>query len=51
MRHIRCDVDEHPEIARYHGERHFHTLIIGEHKVIPLDEDHMPRLMQLLLAD
>lgn len=51
LRYTRCDVEEHPEVAQHYGIRHCPTLIIDEHKVIPLDEDNMQRLRQLLLAD
>ncbi len=47
----RCDVEDNPGVAERFGVRHCPTLIVDEHRVIPIDEDNMARLRQLLTAD
>lgn len=47
----RCDVEDNPEVAERFGVRHCPTLIVDEHRVIPIDEDNVVRLRQLLAAD
>lgn len=47
----RCDVEDNPEVAERFGVRHCPTLTVDEHRVIPIDEDNVVRLRQLLAAD
>ncbi|MCO6412745.1 MAG: hypothetical protein J5I92_08375 [Thiogranum sp.] len=47
----RRDVEDHPELALRFGIRHCPTLIVDEHRVIPIDEDSAAKLRQLLTAD
>lgn len=51
LRYTRCDVEEHPDVARAYGVRHCPTLIVDEHKVIPIDEHNVRHLLRLMLAD
>jgi uncharacterized protein (DUF302 family)/glutaredoxin len=44
----RCDVEDSPELVQRFDVRHFPTLIVDEHRVIPIDEDSATRLRQLL---
>lgn len=47
----RCDVEDNPGLAARFGVRHCPTLIVDERRVIPIDEDNMARIGQLLAAD
>jgi glutaredoxin len=47
----RCDVEDYPELAQRFGVRHCPTLIVDDHRVIPVDENNAAQLRQLLTAD
>ena len=47
----RCDVEDNPGLAERFGVRYCPTLIVDERRVIPIDEDNVARLGQLLAAD
>ncbi len=47
----RCDVEDSPGLAERFGVRHCPTLIVDERRVIPIDEDNVAQLGQLLAAD
>jgi len=47
----RCEVEDHLELAQRFGVRHCPTLIVDEHRVIPIDENNATQLRQLLTAD
>lgn len=47
----RCDVEDYPELAQQFGVRHCPTLIVDDHRVIPVDENNAAQLSQLLTAD
>jgi thioredoxin-related protein len=47
----RCDVEDYPELAQRFGVRHCPTLIVDDHRVIPVDENNAAQLSQLLTAD
>jgi glutaredoxin len=47
----RCNIEDSPELARRLNIRHCPTLIVDEHRVIPIDEDNAARLRQLLTAE
>lgn len=44
-------VEDEPEIAERFNIRHCPTLVVDERRVIPIDEDSVVRLRQLLAAD
>jgi len=47
----RFDVEDHPELVWRFSVRHCPTLIVDEHRVIPIDENNAAQLRQLLTAD
>jgi len=47
----RCEVEDHPELVQQFGVRHCPTLIVDDHRVIPIDENNAVQLRQLLTAD
>lgn len=47
----RCDVEDAPVLAERFSIRHCPTLIVDEHRVIPIDEYNVTRLRQILAAD
>lgn len=47
----RCDIEDRPELAQQFGIRHCPALIVDERRVIPIDEDNVARLRQLLLEN
>ncbi|BCO31293.1 hypothetical protein TspCOW1_13960 [Thiohalobacter sp. COW1] len=46
-----CDIEDDPALAERFGIRHCPTLIVDERRAIPIDEDNVTRLRQLLAAD
>ena len=46
-----CDVEDDPALAEKFSIRHCPTLIVDEHRVIPIDEDNVTRLRQILAVD
>lgn len=47
----RCDVEDDPALAERFNIRHCPTLLVDEQRVIPIDEDNVTRLRQLLAGD
>lgn len=47
----RCDVEDDPALVERFNIRHCPTLVVDERRVIPIDEDSVVRLRQLLAAD
>ena len=51
LRYERYDVEDSPELARRFNIRHCPTLIVDEHRVIPIDEENAIQLQQMLTAE
>lgn len=51
LRYTRRDLEDHPDIAQRFGIRHCPTLIVDERRVIPIDENNVGHLRQILQAD
>lgn len=47
----RCDVEEYPELAEQFGVLHCPALIVDDDRVIPIDENNVTQLRQLLTAE
>ncbi|MDY6981372.1 MAG: glutaredoxin domain-containing protein [Pseudomonadota bacterium] len=47
----RCDIEDNPGVAEQFGVRHCPTLIVDGRRVIPIDENNVTRLQQMLAAD
>ena len=51
LNYERYEVEDNPELARRFNIRHCPTLIVDEHRVIPIDEENAIQLRQMLTTE